>query len=65
MKTISLNIDDSIFDDVIAFLKSYPKRKLRIIDNNATQDDFHVFSEDVQKAFLEIKQIEDAKQAEM
>ncbi|NJL59065.1 MAG: hypothetical protein HC887_04850 [Desulfobacteraceae bacterium] len=40
MKTITLNIDDSIFDEVIAFLTSYPKKKLRIMDNNATQEDF-------------------------
>ena len=61
MKIITLNIDDSIFDEVIAFLTSYPKKKLRIMDNNATQEDFAAFSEDLQKSFVGIKQIEDGK----
>jgi collagenase-like PrtC family protease len=61
MKTIILNIEDSIFDEIINSLKSYPKKKLQIINANPTQDDLTEFSEDLRKAFIEIKQIKEGK----
>ena len=61
MKSLILNIDDAVFPKVISLLKSFPKDRLEIIDNNPTQADLRGFAEDLRNAFAEIKEIENGK----
>jgi hypothetical protein len=58
MQSVILNIDDSIFQEVIKTLESYPGDKVEIIDNNPTQNDLEGFAEDLRNAFLEINEME-------
>ncbi len=61
MQSVILNIDDSVFQDVINYLKSYPGDKLEIIGNNPDQNDLDWFAEDLRNAFSEIKERESGR----
>lgn len=61
MKSLILNMDDSVFQRVISMLKSFPKDQLEIIDNSPTPDELKAFAEDLRDAFAEIKEIESGK----
>ncbi len=61
MRTLTLNIDDSIFQKVIRMLESFPGEQLEIVDDNPTQEDLVEFAEDLRAAFVEIKETENGK----
>ncbi|GEM_PF-2394875 len=61
MKSLILNMDDSVFQRVISMLKSFPKDQLEIIDNSPTPDELETFAKDLRDAFVEIKEIESGK----
>jgi len=61
MRTLILNIDDSIFQKVIHTLESFPGEQLEIVDDNPTNEDLEEFAEDLRAAFVEIKETENGK----
>jgi len=61
MKTLILNIDDSIFEEIVYSLKSYPNDKLEILADNPTQKDLTEFAQDLRNAFIEIRQMEEGR----
>lgn len=60
MKTLRINIDDSVYDKFITFIKSLPKEKVNVFDEI---DDSHIPFIDIeeQKEIMEIVKDSDAK----
>ena len=52
MKTLKINLDESIYDKFISFVKSFPEEKINIYDEI---DDSHIeyMSDDEKKEVLE------------
>lgn len=60
MKTVRINLDESIYDKFISFVKSFPEEKISIYDEI---DDSHIefMSDDEKKEVLEILRDGDSK----
>ena len=61
MKTLKINLDESIYDKFISFVKSFPEEKINIYEEI---DDSHIeyMSDDEKKEVLEMLRDKDSKE---